>query len=270
MSTVAIGSIAAAGIGALGSGLAASTQAGAAENAQQLQAQEAQNALNFQEQQYNTEQQQAAPFLKAGTQAENTLSSLTSTPGQGLLTPWNQQFQAPTAAEAAATPGYQFQLQQGEDALQNSAAARGGLLSGGTAKSLDQYSQGLASTDYQQVYNNAFQNYLQNYNQFQTNQGNEYNRLAGLAGAGQQQVATSGQLGQQAANTNANINLTTGAQQGQDIQNAGAATASGYAGGANALGAGVSGLAGQLSLMQLLNGGGGGGSNYVPGTVPGY
>jgi hypothetical protein len=130
LSTVAIGSIAAAGIGAVGSAAGASAQAGAAESAQQLQAQEAQNALNFQEQQWNTQQQNLAPFLKAGTAAENTLSSLTSTPGQGLLTPWTQQFTAPTAAEAAATPGYQFIKQQGNEALQNSAAANGGLLTG--------------------------------------------------------------------------------------------------------------------------------------------
>src|SRR5271155_212786 len=80
-----VAGIVSAGVGAAGSLGAASTQAGAAENAQQLQAQEAQNSLNFQEQQYNTEQQQAAPFLATGTQATTTLAQLLSTGGGGGL-----------------------------------------------------------------------------------------------------------------------------------------------------------------------------------------
>jgi hypothetical protein len=254
MSTVAIGSIAAAGIGAAGSLGAANAQAGASENAANLQAQEAQNSLNFQKQEFGTEQQNLAPFLQAGQGAVGELSNLTKTPGQGLLTPWTQQFQAPTAQQAAQTPGYQFQLQQGEQALQNSAAAQGGLLSGGTATALDQYSQGLASTDYQQAYNNALTQYQQSYNQFENNQANEYNRLAGLAGTGQTSAAQLGQEGQQAASNVTQIGGLAGQQIGQSLQNAGAATASGYAGLANSLGGGVNSIS-QLALLQGLLGG---------------
>jgi hypothetical protein len=272
MSTVAIGSIAAAGIGAAGALGASSTQANASQNAAQLQAQEAQNALNVNQQQFATNQQNIQPFLKAGQNAVGELGGLTNTPGQGLLTPWTQQFQAPTAEQAAQTPGYQFQLQQGENALQNSAAAQGNLLSGGTGAALEQYGQGLASENYQQVYNNALTQYQQSYNQFENNQSNEYNRLAGLAGTGQTAATQLGQLGQQSANTAANIDLTTGAQQGQDIQNAGAATASGYASLGNLLGSGVSGgtnaLAENSLLSSLLGGSSGASSAGYPDLTP--
>ena len=45
-------------------------------------------------------------------------------------------------------PGYQFRLQQGEQALNRSAAARGGRLGGAQLKALSDYSQGLASQEF--------------------------------------------------------------------------------------------------------------------------
>lgn len=171
----------------------------------------------------------------------------------GPFAPWTQQFTAPTAAQAAATPGYQFELGQGEQAIDASAAAQGGLLSGGTAKALDQYSQGLASTDYQQAYNNALTQYQQSYNQYQQNQSNLFNRYASIAGAGQTATGQLGQEGQAASQNTGNIDLTTGAQQGQDIQNAAYYNASGYTGAANALGGGLSNAAGLYSLYGMLN-----------------
>jgi hypothetical protein len=171
---------------------------------------------------------------------------------------WNQEFQAPTAAQAAATPGYQFQLQQGETALQNSAAAKGGLLSGNTAEALDQYSQGLASTNYQQTYNNALGQYQTAYNQFQNNQANQYNRLAGIAGTGQTAAGQLNSAGQAAAGNVAGISANAGQQIGQSAQNAGAATASGYVGAANAINSGIGSATGSaqqgLLLSQLLGG----------------
>ena len=46
-------------------------------------------------------------------------------------------------------PGYQFQLDQGTQALDRSAAARGGLFSGRAAKELQQFGQGLGDQTYQ-------------------------------------------------------------------------------------------------------------------------
>jgi hypothetical protein len=226
--------------------------ANASESAAQLQAQEAQNSLNFQEQEWNTQQANEAPFLKAGQTAVGDLSSLTA-PGGSLSQPWTGTFNAPTAAQAEATPGFQFTLQQGQNAIQNSAAAQGNLLSGGTEAALDQYSQGLASTNYQQAFNNALTQYGTAYNTFQNNQANQFNRLASIAGLGQTTAGQLGTQGQAAAGNTANIDLTTGAQQGQDALNAASATASGYNAIGNSLSSGASSLGNYATLASLNN-----------------
>src|SRR5579863_7596324 len=141
---------------------------------QYLQGQETQGLQNYQ------------PYLNAGKSATNTLSSLLGTPGQGLLQNWTGQFTAPTAAQAEQTPGYQFQLQQGLGAAQNSAAGQGSLLSGRTLADLNNYAQGTASTNYQNTFNNALTQYQSAYNTFLNNQNNQYSRLMGLSGEGLQ------------------------------------------------------------------------------------
>jgi hypothetical protein len=241
-------------IGGIGSEKAAQTQADAAKQAAQLQYNLGEQGLGFQKQVYNQGQQNLAPWIQAGQGAVGNLASLIgqSQNGTGPFAPWNQQFQAPTAGQAAAYPGYQFQLQQGQQAIANSAAAAGGLLSTGTAKNLDAYSQGLAQQDYGNVYNQAFNEYLQRYNQYQTNQSNLFNRYASLAGLGQQATGQAGALGQSAANTTGNLLSTIGGQVGQNLNNIGAAQASGYAGIANAA-QGPFNLASGLSLYNLLN-----------------
>ena len=163
------------------------------------------------------------------------------------------QFQAPTAAQALQSPGEQAQLQLGEQALQQSAAAQGNLLTGGTAQALDAYGQNLASTNYQNTYNNAYNSYASNYNQYQQQQTNEYNRLASLAGVGQQTASTLGTLGQNAATGVTNNLLSTGQSIGQNINNAGAANASGIVGSANAYGGALSNTGSNISNLLLLN-----------------
>lgn len=250
-----VAGIAGAGVQGATSLAAAGVQANSAKQAQQYQAQEAANALGFQQTEFNAQQANQAPFIQAGQGAVQQLAQGTQ-PGGALVQPWTGQFTAPTAQQAAQTPGYQFQLQQGENALQNSAAAQGGLTSGATGAALEQYGQGLASTNYQQVYNNSLQQYQQAYNTFQQNQANQYNRLAGLAGTGQTSVGQLGQTGQAAAGNVGSISLGTGAQQGQSLQNAGGATASGYVGAGNALSGGLNSLGGAMALSSLLGGGG--------------
>ena len=55
-------------------------------------------------------------------------------------------------AELQATPGYQFQLQQGQQALGQTAASRGGLLSGAQMKASQNYAQNQASTGFQNAW----------------------------------------------------------------------------------------------------------------------
>lgn len=117
-------------------------------------------------------------------------------------------------------PGYQFRLGEGQKQIESSAAARGGLLSGAAAKALTKYNQNFASNEYQNAYN-----------RFNTNQTNTFNRLANLAGVGQQANNQLQKAGESYANNAGNA-----------LQSAGAARASGYAGQANAIGAGLGGL----------------------------
>jgi len=162
------------------------------------------------------------------------------------------QFQAPTAAQAAQSPAEQFQLQQGEKALQGSAAANGSLLTGGTQTALNQYAQGVASTNYNNVYNQALQQYNTNYNTWANQQANQFNRLATLAGAGQTAAQTLGSQGLQSAGQVSSTLGQTGQEVGQQYNNAAAATASGYVGGANAWGQGIGSAAGSLGQIPLL------------------
>jgi hypothetical protein len=118
-----------------------------------------------------------------------------------------------TAADFQADPGYQFRLDQGQNQIQSSAAARGGLLSGAAAKALTKYNQNFASNEYGNVYN-----------RFRADQGDQFNRLASLAGVGQQATNATQQAGQ---------NFASAA--GNNAMYAGTARASGYTGAANSL-----------------------------------
>ena len=138
-------------------------------------------------------------------------------------------------------PGYQFRLQQGMDAIQRSAAARGGVLSGGTAKALNDYAQGSASDEY-----------MNSYNRFVNDQTTKYNRLAQIAGIGQQ---TAGQLvssGQRSADSIGNLLLASGNAQAQGINDAAAARGSGYLNSAGAWGGALNGITGNLSQLLLM------------------
>lgn len=268
------GSLGGAAIASHGASSAAKAQSQAGLTAAQLQAQSEKEALDFQKQQFATTQANEAPYIKAGQGAVTSLSSLVQ---NGGLPAWNQQFQAPTGATEQNDPGFQFRLQQGQQALERSAAAKGGLLSGGTAKAEQQFGQDYASNEYGNVYNRALGQYQQSYNEYQQNQANTYNRLAGVAGTGQVSAGQLASAGQSAASNTGNILLGSAQAQGQDIQNAAAARASGYAANANAFGGAVGGIGTNIQqailLSQLGNYGGGYGSatpwsNANPGQNP--
>jgi HPt (histidine-containing phosphotransfer) domain-containing protein len=165
---------------------------------------------------------------------------------------WDKTFSSPTANDMTIDPGYQFRLNQGLQALQNSAAARGGLLSGGTAKAINDYAGGSASQEYGNVYNRALQNYNTNYNTFTNDQSNLFNRLQALAGGGQTTANQLSASGLTAANNAANIGLTSAGQIGQQLNNAGAATGSGYVGSANAITGAIGNATNSLSTLALL------------------
>lgn len=68
-------------------------------------------------------------------------------------------FSAPTAESALNEPGYQFRLKEGERALENSAAGRGVLRTGGTLKDILSYGQNFAAQEYGNVWDRAARKY---------------------------------------------------------------------------------------------------------------
>ena len=106
------------------------------------------------------------------------------------------------------SPGYQFRLDEANKAIERSAAARGGLVSGRTGKELTRYSQNYATNDYD--------NFLNRYYQSLT-------PLQSLAGVGQTTASNQAAQGNQVASNVANNQME-----------AGNARASGYINSANA------------------------------------
>jgi hypothetical protein len=245
----AAGAIGGGALSAHAAGKAADAQSAAAQQAAALQHQDAQAALDFQKKQYADQQKNMAPWLQAGK------TDLATLQGQlpSLTAPFAEKFKAPTAATEQNDPGYQFRLQQGMKALQNSASARGDLLSGNTLAATTQYGQDYASGEYGNVYNRAMQEYQNRFNVYNANQTNKFNRLASLSGVGQTSAQQLGQSGQAAANNVSNTLLTSGQQIGQNINNAAAATASGYIGAGNAWGGAASGIGNNVLDLYMLN-----------------
>jgi hypothetical protein len=268
--------IAGSAIASNSAGKAADTQAAAANRAADLQYQASQDALNFQKDQYNTSQQQIAPWLQAGQGGLNALQYGLGTGGTAngtgvgqasLMQPYGSQFQAPTGLTEQNDPGFQARLKLGTDAMQRSAAARGSVLTGGTAKALNQFGQDYASNEYGNVYNRALSDYTTKYNAYNQDQNNQYNRLAALAGVGQTSANQLASQGQAASNNVSNNLLNTASNIGQQYNNAGAATASGYVGSGNAWNQGLSGIGNNVSnlaLLSTLNKGGYGGYGGMP------
>ena len=106
----------------------ASKQAAATESAAAQSAAAAKYATDLQREMWQAQQAQQQPWLQAGQNALNKLIPLTDYTKFGM-----DQFQA--------DPGYGFRLAEGQKALERSAAARGGLLSGATGKNLLRYGQ---------------------------------------------------------------------------------------------------------------------------------
>lgn len=131
---------------------------------------------------YEQTRQDQLPWMQAGQQA---LSQL----GQANNTPFNFNYNAMTA-----DPGYQFRQTEANKALERSAAARGGLFSGATGRSLSRLNQDMASQEYGAAYNRAY-----------TTHNDQLNRLASMAGIGQTTASNLSQAGQNYSGNMSNI-----------------------------------------------------------------
>lgn len=195
----------AAGIGGvasiIGSRSAARTQANAAEAAAKAQA-KATRETNARLGQWRAEDiARLDPYARSGTAGQNALAFEL---GLGPRPDGYAGFQA--------SPGYQFAMDQGREAVEGSVAARSGLNSGAALAELTRFGQGLANQEY----------------------GNFFNRLAGLAGTGLSAVGGQADVGQRYGNAIANNMLGAGQSTAQGIANAGNARAAGTIGGVNA------------------------------------
>lgn len=223
-----------AAVGAIGSAAISSSASGDAASQQQAGAS---SASATQLAMFNQIQQNLKPYMDTGSSAISDLGNLTGTNSGGnpLTAPLTRQFQ-PTMAQLAETPGYQFSLQQGQQATQNSYAAQGLGSSGAALKGAANYAEGLAGTTYQQQFNN-----------FQSANQQTYNMLSGLSGLGENAAAGVGNAG-----------ISTGNSIASNTIGAANAGAAGTVGSANALSGGlgsISNLGALASLGGLFSGG---------------
>jgi len=126
-------------------------------------------------------------------------------------------------------PSYQWRLQQGQGAVERSAAARGLLNSGQAAIELMNYGQGAASTEYQAQFNRTLQAMQASETSFQSG----YNRLAELAGMTPSQQIAANQANLNYAKLGANTKFgydQLAANQNLGYADLNARTGLGYAG----------------------------------------
>lgn len=181
---------------------------------------------------------QYQPYSQFGQQSLNALArgmGLAGGAGSGAF------MQQPTLEQLQMDPGYAFREQQGLKALQSSAAARGGLLSGQTLKGIQDYGQDLASQEYGNAYNRFMQN---RQNQIAMLQGGANTGFGAAQGVGNIYMGTGTNLANVFGNTAQQLAASQGAAGqagGQSLVNTGSAYANAAMGPTNLMAA----LAGQ-------------------------
>jgi len=273
------------GLGSIGAGLYGANQAGkgvdaqiaAGDRASALESQSADKQLALQREIWEKQQADYKPYLEQGTWGINRLGDLMrnqsanhqqdrflingsrpvsqpTAPTQNTGGQLNNPFDSYLASKGLAggkfdtsNPAYQFQLKQGQQALDRSSAARGMGASGAQMKAAQEYGQGLASQQYDKEYNRASGEF-----------GDYFNRLAGLSQGGQQAAGSMAQAGGQYANNASNTFGNLSNAQTSILGQQANARASGYAANANAITGGLNSL---TNLYGMSKYGGGGNKN---------
>lgn len=210
----------------------------ASNKAADAQMQAARESAAAQERMFNKSVELQEPFRQGGVTGLNRLMFLLGeqAPGGSMPTGYSQADFGSAARPFSSTdfeadPGYAFRMSEGMKALDRSAAARGGLLSGATMRGAQRYGQDLASQEYQ----NAF-------NRYQIERQARLNPLQSLAGMGQ---STAGTMGSNA--------LSFGQSMGENAAQMGNIRASQYMGQANALSNALSGAGNMYMQNMILN-----------------
>jgi hypothetical protein len=296
MAVVAVG-VSAATIGA---GIySAKTGAAAARDAANTQADAARDANATQLEMFERSRADLEPYRGYGRTAlvnlERTANEPLSMRPYTPTAPFEPTpvYRGPSEADLRADPGYLFRVEQGQKALERSAAGKGLLLSGGQLKDLTRFGQGQGAQEYAAAYQRGYQlnadlygrGYQQNADLYGRNlqaYQTDYNTLMGLRKERYGEFAGIAGAGQGAVNTLSSLGAKTAEQLNENTIGAGNAQAAGAIGSANAVNAGLSsvGQAGNsylqyqlLSSLMNRNGNAGynaGGPSTLNTTVPWY
>lgn len=195
-----------------------------------------------------------SPSLQQGTVPAPTAVGGTppaasgTAPAAGAGGPTSASIAAAQMGALSSTPGYQFELEQGEQAIRNSASATTGVLSTAENQAATRYAEGLAGTTY-----NSFMDRLNGVNT-EGQQAASQTVAAGQANANAQGAIAAGSV---------NATANTGNNISQLQAGVGAAQASGMNGAAGALSSGINSIGSNLMMSQLMNNGGGGGGGSL-------
>ena len=245
--------------------------ANASSNAASAQEQASNNSTQLQQNIYNQNQQNLSPYMSAGGTSLNSLLALEgigspnavpasggpgSNSGNVVMSPMGGGFRptvsgggSPNASSnplsygglntpfnantfESMSPAFQFDQQQGLQAVDNAVSSGQGALSGSAIKSLDQYAQ-----------NNALNSFDTAFQENQTQNTNIFNRLYQLSGLGENAAAGFG-----------NTSTGLGANIANSITGGANANAAGQIGTANAISGSLNSLGGYYTLQSLLGG----------------
>lgn len=220
--------VGAAAIGAYATSQASSEQASAAGQAAQTQADANRYAADIQYKMFEKQLELQEPWRKAGVNALTRLSTGLERGGE-FGTPFSQ-------TNWMQDPGYAFRLKEGNKALNQAAAARGGLISGNALKAAERYGQEMGSQEYQ----NAFNRYYREREAM-------LNPIQSLAGVGQTTAQSLGGAAQNYGQSAANLASATGTSSANALLAQGQARASAYQGYGSAAGQALGGLANYFS-----------------------
>lgn len=244
--TTGMAILGAAGLGAgasiFGGNKAAKAQEKGVAESNAIAKQVSADQIALQREQFNKTLELQQPMIDAGNTSRNRLMQLLGLSAGGADN--GSAMRDFSMADFQSDPGYEFRMNEGQKGLERSAAARGGLMSGGAMKDMARFSQGQASQEYQAAFD-----------RFQTNRSSKLNPLLSLSGSGQVAAGTAGAAGQNFASGASSALGQYGATTSGNAIGSANARASGYVNTANAvtgaLGTAVNGYQ-QNQLMGLL------------------
>lgn len=221
------GSILGAGASLIGGAMASS----AADKAAKTQARSADKATALQTRMYDEGVAREKPFYEAGITAQNRLMDVLGLSGNTTAQGYGSGMKPFGMEDFKADPGYNFRMSEGLKALDQQAAARGGLISGNALRGAQQYGQDLGSQEYQDAYN-----------RYRTNRSDVLTPLQSILGQGQ---TTASELGRTGANYASNAGTT--------MMAAGNARASGYTNSADSWNRALGGASNTINSNMLYN-----------------